>query len=149
MVDPTPVEAGNQSGVLRTSLSIRLLGAIDVEVAGRRQAVSARTQLGLVLCALAQRSNERVSTAELSALLWPDSAPASYRNVIQVVVSKLRALVDTAGPDTEVAALNDGYVLRCPADTVDTSVFDSLVATAFHELSNGRAARRATCSARR
>lgn len=135
------MRAGGEPVAARPPVSIRLLGGIDVEVAGRRQSFSARTQLGLALCVLARRSNERVSTAELSDALWTHERPATYRNVIQVVISKLRAVVEAADdPAVELLALNDGYVLRCPADAVDACVFDSLVTSAMRELSGAHAA---------
>src|SRR4051794_20058369 len=101
--------AGETSVASRRSLTIRLLGRVDIAIGERRQTLSARTQLGLVLCVLARRNNERVSTDELGELLWPRERPVSYRNVLQVVISKLRSTLEDSGQElhAELIALDD------------------------------------------
>lgn len=118
--------------------AIRLLGRVDVEVGGRCHELSTRTHAGLVLALLSRRANDRVSTDELTEALWMDRRPASYRNVLQVVVSKVRSIVEGGEAPWELVNTGDGYLLRGPRESVDACRFESLVTTAFRALSAGQ-----------
>jgi predicted ATPase/DNA-binding SARP family transcriptional activator len=110
-------------------LEFRILGPLEVcgeegplPLGGRRERVA--------LALLVLNANHRVSRDGLGAALWGESPPPTAANAIQVVISRLRRLVEgSAELDTE----RGGYRLRIAPGQLDLDRFERL-------LEEGRAA---------
>ncbi|MFE0643166.1 BTAD domain-containing putative transcriptional regulator [Streptomyces sp. NPDC058877] len=89
-----------------------------------------------VLCALAFRRRQWVSTQSLLAALYEDSAPASGVGVIQTHVAGLRRVLEperrprSAG--TVLLSGHGGYQLRIEDDQTDLGEFEHMVAEGNH-----------------
>ncbi|MEV6119001.1 BTAD domain-containing putative transcriptional regulator [Streptomyces sp. NPDC052077] len=83
-----------------------------------------------LLAALALRARRIVSVDELLDALWEDP-PARAATVVRTYVSRLRRVLepDRARPAVLVSS-GSGYVLRLPDPSLDTEVFEELVASA-------------------
>jgi DNA-binding SARP family transcriptional activator len=105
------------------TVSVRLLGPMDVRVGGRPIAVvGSRRRVLLALLAVAAPAPLPAET--LGGRLWPDLPPASTRKKVQTLVVRLRQ-------DLEVDAIErspGGYRLRC--DDLDIAHFDNLLSAA-------------------
>ncbi|WP_432967899.1 AfsR/SARP family transcriptional regulator [Dactylosporangium sp. CA-233914] len=100
----------------------RLLGPLELDVAGRRLEISAARDRVLLVMLLLQ-PNRVVTRPRLVDAIWGDNAPATARAQLHTCVSRLRRQLpgaihtDTAGYRAEVAD-----------DALDTLVFAQLVA---------------------
>lgn len=113
-------------------VDIQLLGAVQVTAGERVLALHGRRQQRL-LAALALDVSQVFSIERLIDLVWSDTAgsPVTARRQVQDLVSRLRKELVLAGcPRSVLAAQGSGYVLRVPADAVDTSRFRACVAAA-------------------
>jgi SARP family transcriptional regulator, regulator of embCAB operon len=112
-------------------LAIRLLGSIEVVVAGRRVSLGGAKQRA-VLAVLALHRGEVVSTSQLADAVWGDDLPARPTAVLQVYVSNLRGLLEgAAASDGGVPVLvhqAPGYRLLLSEADVDLAEFDALAA---------------------
>ncbi|WP_432824339.1 BTAD domain-containing putative transcriptional regulator [Dactylosporangium sp. CA-092794] len=100
----------------------RLLGPLEVEVAGRRLEISAARDRVLLVMLLLQ-PNRVVTLPRLVDAVWGDAAPVTARAQLHTCVSRLRRqLPGTIHTDTA------GYRAVVADDELDTLVFAQLVA---------------------
>jgi DNA-binding SARP family transcriptional activator/tetratricopeptide (TPR) repeat protein len=86
---------------------VRLLGPVDVIVAGRPKAVSG-VRRRAVLATLALQPGHIVSTDRLIDIVWDDDPPATAVNTLQRHISYLRAVF---GARSAIVARSPGYLL--------------------------------------
>ncbi|MEV8514490.1 BTAD domain-containing putative transcriptional regulator [Dactylosporangium sp. NPDC051484] len=99
----------------------RLLGPLEVDVAGRRLEISA-TRDRILLAMLLLHPNRVVTLPRLVDAVWGDAAPVTARAQLHTCVSRLRRqLPDTIHTDTA------GYRAVVADDDLDTLVFAQLV----------------------
>jgi DNA-binding SARP family transcriptional activator len=111
-------------------IAVRLLGPVEVDVAGEPLGLRARLPRNL-LVALALQPGRVVGIDALLTALWGDAPPESALGTLQSYVSTLRrALGDRDRTSPLLDRRGDGYVLVVPADAVDTVRFEQLVADA-------------------
>jgi DNA-binding SARP family transcriptional activator/tetratricopeptide (TPR) repeat protein len=77
------------------TLSIRLLGPLEVAVEGRRIVVDTRKALAIV--ALIAAEGRPFARDELAAMFWPEADDAAARGALRRTLSALRAAVGGAG----------------------------------------------------
>src|SRR5690242_11324092 len=107
--------------------AFRVLGPVEV----RRDGVPVPLPEGQVtqlLGVLLVNANRLVPVDTLMAVLWADEAPASGRKMVQVRLSRLRALLD--GMPAAITGGRTGYRLDVPADLLDLAEFRALAAAA-------------------
>ncbi|MEV0898923.1 BTAD domain-containing putative transcriptional regulator [Actinoplanes sp. NPDC049802] len=113
---------------------IRLLGPVEI-VADGRALDAGPPQQRLVLTALAADAGRLIGTESLIDRVW-DQAPSGARRTLQVHLSRLRRLLDTARTDDQasvrVVRRSGGYQLDVAPDQVDAHRFRRLVEQA-HE----------------
>jgi predicted ATPase/DNA-binding SARP family transcriptional activator len=115
-------------------LEFRILGPLEVSgeegplpLGGRRE----RVAVALLLL----HGNRRVSRDELEAALWGETPPATAANAIQVVVSRLRKLVE---PGAALRTERGGYLLRVDPEQLDFHRFERLLEEGRAALADGR-----------
>jgi predicted ATPase/DNA-binding SARP family transcriptional activator len=119
------------------SVEFRVLGPLELVVGGKVVDCGGLKQRTL-LAALLVRADRVVSVDELTEALWPDRAPATASNTLQVHVSTLRRCL---GPERDrLETKPPGYVMRA-GDTLDAVVFEGLSTSGREELAAGEAAR--------
>ena len=118
------------------AVEVRLLGPLEVGVAGRRLQLRRQKQRTL-LALLALRAGEVVSIDRLVEELWAGEPPKAAVGSLQNLVSELRK---TLTPEL-IVTRPPGYVLELDRDRVDAHRFERL-ARAAHE-SEGAEARAA------
>ena len=77
------------------SLSIRLLGPLEVAVAGRPIVVDTRKALAIV--ALVAAEGRPFARAELAAMFWPEADDEAARGALRRTLSALRTAVGEPG----------------------------------------------------
>jgi DNA-binding SARP family transcriptional activator len=111
---------------------VRLLGPVDVTVAGTPKAVSGLRRRA-VLATLALQPGHIVSTDRLIDIVWGDDPPATAVNTLQPHISYLRAVFGTR---SAIAARSPGYVLdigasyetpMCAGEATDVEVVHRLL----------------------
>ncbi|MEV4053116.1 BTAD domain-containing putative transcriptional regulator [Amycolatopsis sp. NPDC049688] len=106
-------------------MEFRVLGAVEATADGDPVDLGSRKQR-LVLAVLLLETPHPVALDHLVDLLWPDDPPASARNTVQALISRLRAAFRAVdGP--ELVTEGHGYVLRVDPETVDAHRFTTLV----------------------
>ena len=93
---------------MRSDVDVRLLGPLEVSVAGSAVQFEGSKQRSL-FTALALRAPEPVSVDELVEALWADDAPGDGLQALQKQVSRLRRRLGPAAPVSRGAL---GYVLE-------------------------------------
>ncbi|WP_103354299.1 BTAD domain-containing putative transcriptional regulator [Amycolatopsis sp. CA-128772] len=106
-------------------MEFRVLGAVEAAADGGPVDLGSRKQR-LVLAVLLLETPRPVTLENLVDLLWPDAPPASARNTVQALISRLRAVFRAAG-GPELVTEGHGYVLRADPETVDVHRFAALV----------------------
>jgi DNA-binding SARP family transcriptional activator len=106
-------------------VGIRLLGPLEVDVAGHRAELRRQKQRAL-LALLALHAGEVVSTDRLIEEIWGGAPPKAAVGSLQNLVSELRKVL---GPETLVTR-PPGYVLELDRSSVDAHRFERLVADA-------------------
>lgn len=110
-----------------TLVEFRILGSLEVSVAGRTVPVTAHKQR-TVLAALLLRANEVATLDYLAEALWGSQYPASAFSLIKTYVWQLRKLL--AGEPGEVQSriktTPAGYSLRVMGDELDLVRFERL-----------------------
>ena len=110
-------------------MEIRLLGPIEIIASGHALDVGAPQQR-LMLAALAADAGRLIGTETLIDRLW-DEAPDGARRTLQVHLSRLRRLLDTAPANgtapVRVLRRSGGYLLDIEPDQVDAHRFTRLV----------------------
>lgn len=105
------------------AVQVRLLGSVDVVVAGEARALPGLRRKAL-LAALALERGRIVSADRLIDVVWNDAAPAGRANTLQRHISYLRQMV--GGRDT-IVSRPPGYVMNLPPGAVDTEQAAALV----------------------
>ncbi|MEV6824588.1 BTAD domain-containing putative transcriptional regulator [Amycolatopsis sp. NPDC051102] len=106
-------------------MEFRVLGTVEAAADGGPVDLGSRKQR-LVLAVLLLETPHPVALDHLVDLLWPDDPPASARNTVQALISRLRAVFRAAG-GPELVTEGHGYVLRADPETVDAHRFTALV----------------------
>ncbi|SEC01513.1 DNA-binding transcriptional activator of the SARP family [Amycolatopsis tolypomycina] len=123
-----------------TSLTIRVLGPLEVTAAGRVIALGG-PKPRLLLAALALQPNVVVSTDVLVEVLWPESAPRSAAANIRTYVHSLRRRFAEIHPDLgeRISSRASGYLLTASPDELDHLAFAALAGQAQEALDAGEA----------
>jgi DNA-binding SARP family transcriptional activator len=90
----------------------------------------------VALALLLLNANRRVSRDELGAALWGESPPPTASNAIQVVISRLRKLVEGSA---ELHTERGGYLLGIDPGQLDLARFERLLEEGRAALAEGRA----------
>jgi DNA-binding SARP family transcriptional activator len=100
-----------------------MLGPVEVSRDG--QVIELRGRLRLLLAVLVLADNAPVAMDYLIDLIWPEGAPASARNAVQVMVSHLRRRLRRSGDDEPIVSMGggSGYLLRCKPEETDLGQF--------------------------
>jgi len=108
----------------------RLLGPVEVEVAGRVLDLGTRKERSL-LAVLALRRGHAVPTSAIVDALWGEDPPASHAVTLQGYVSNLRKVLEPEraprATPTVLVTTPVGYSLRLPADAFDVERLDAAV----------------------
>ena len=105
--------------------TLRVLGPVEIDRAGRAAPVGSAMEAG-VLTVLAACLGEAVAGTEIAAALWPRTRPASWANLVQTYVSRLRRRLAPDG----IAATGAGYRLDLAPARVDAARFRDAMAPA-------------------
>src|SRR5215208_2709734 len=117
---------------LRTATRFRVLGPLEVEIAGRPLDLEGPKQR-ILLALLLLRANENVSAERLVEALWADDPPPSAHNALQVHVSRLRATLK----EERLAKARGGYALTVRPGELDLARFRSLAVEARQAYADG------------
>ncbi|RSM35665.1 SARP family transcriptional regulator [Amycolatopsis balhimycina DSM 5908] len=123
-----------------TSLTIRVLGPLEVTAAGQVIALGG-PKPRLLLAALALQPNVVVSTDVLVEVLWPQAAPRSAAANIRTYVHSLRrrfAEIDPALGE-RISSRASGYLLTAAPEELDHLAFTALAGEAQEVLDGGEA----------
>jgi predicted ATPase/DNA-binding SARP family transcriptional activator len=116
-------------------LTIRVLGPLDLERAGRPLVLGSRLQRRLLLTLVAARGATR-SADRLVEELWGEHPPAAPANALQSHVTRLR---DTLGDRDLVRTRAPGYALDVSRADVDADRFEAVVEQARAQLATSPA----------
>jgi len=117
---PAPRDPGAQR-LPHTGGTVRVdvLGPLRLRVGSTELAIASDVQR-LILGLLALRAGQTVSIHELAGLLWPDQPPPTWRNLVHVYVSRLRAVTEPdrppRAPGQVIVASHHGYQLAAEVD---------------------------------
>jgi DNA-binding SARP family transcriptional activator len=117
------------------AVSVRLLGPLELERAGRLVAFGGRAQRAL-LARLLLDANRTVAVDRLVEDLWGEAAPASSSKMVQIYVSKLRKEL----PEDMLVTRAPGYALEIDAEALDLVRFERLREEGRAALAGGFAA---------
>lgn len=123
-----------------TGLRFSVLGPLSAEVPGaadRRVLPLGPLKQRLLLAMLLCRPCAPVSLDLLTETLWDGEPPRTARKNIQVYVSALRRLLDSAGAGDRLVHQAGGYLLRVGPEELDTLRFQHLVRAAREASSRG------------
>jgi DNA-binding SARP family transcriptional activator/tetratricopeptide (TPR) repeat protein/DNA-binding XRE family transcriptional regulator len=115
---------------------VGVLGPLVVSRAGVGVTVRSQRQRAL-LGLLALHHGAAVPVSEIVDVLWGERPPRTARNLVQMYVGELRALLGA----TSVLFRAGGYVLELPARRLDLAEFDDLAEQAYREGRTERALR--------
>src|SRR3954451_9976254 len=121
-----------------TSLTIRVLGPLEVTAAGQVIALGG-PKPRLLLAALALQPNVVVSTDVLVEVLWPQAAPRSAAANIRTYVHSLRRRFAEIDPDLgeRISSRASGYLLTASPDELDHLAFAAFAGEAQEALDRG------------
>jgi DNA-binding SARP family transcriptional activator len=106
-----------------SEIAVRLLGPLEVELAGRRVRFEGVKQRKLFMV-LALRAPDAVSADELVTVLWGEEPPSGAAQALQKQVSRLRQRL---GDDSPVRYRPAGYALEIDPQTIDARRFEDLL----------------------
>jgi DNA-binding SARP family transcriptional activator len=115
-----------------TDVEFRLLGPVQIRMAGQQVKVGDRKQR-LVCAVLLLAADQLVPIDRLVDLLWPDAPPPSARRTVQAHLSRLRVALAGAGGDAQGVTLErhgDFYQMACDPLLVDAHEFRALLGRA-------------------
>ncbi|MFJ9784884.1 BTAD domain-containing putative transcriptional regulator [Amycolatopsis sp. NPDC101161] len=118
-----------------TSLTIRVLGPLEVTASGRVIPLGG-PKPRLLLAALALQPNVVVSADVLVEVLWPESAPRSAAANIRTYVHSLRRRFAEIDPDLgdRISSRASGYLLTASPEELDHLAFTALAGEAREAL---------------
>jgi predicted ATPase/DNA-binding SARP family transcriptional activator len=140
-VNPPPVPATpgpERATIVHSHLEVRLLGHLEVEVAGESVQFEGAKQRRL-FALLALRAPDTVSADELVEALWGDKPPAGAGPALQKQISRLRGRLGDCG--SLVCHRPPGYALEVDPGRIDCRRFEELLRRARVELGCGDPAR--------
>ena len=108
---------------MSSEIEVRLLGPLEVEVAGERIEFEGIKQRSLFVL-LALHAPEAVSAEELLEALWGDELPGNAVQALQKQISRLRRRLGEQAPVRYHPA---GYALEIDSSAVDLSRFEELL----------------------
>lgn len=112
-------------------LDLRILGDVRATRDGVPIELGSRQQCA-VLAVLLVEMNRNVTVRRLARYLWGSEPPSSAKGCIQVLVSRLRALLcGVDGRDPVIHGVPDGYRLEIDPELVDLGRFGTLVEIAL------------------
>jgi DNA-binding SARP family transcriptional activator len=117
-------------------VEFRILGALEVVVAGGEPVALGSAQQRAVLALLVVSAPEGVSRDRLVDELWGENPPASARHAVQVYVSGIRRVLRGAGGGVQVRSSSSGYVLEVDLESVDARRFERLLDEAQRALAD-------------
>ncbi len=118
-------------------MEFRVLGAVEAWAEGGPVDLGSPKQR-LVLAVLVLEAGRPVPRDRIIDLLWPQEPPASARNTVQALISRLRAVFRAAG-GPEIVSEGTRYLLKADPGQVDLHRFTALTAQA-READDERAA---------
>jgi DNA-binding response OmpR family regulator len=118
-------------------LDLRVLGPLEVRLAGQPVAVTASKERALLALLIANHGRT-LPVGRLAEDLWEGSPPESASAALRVHVSRLRRTLAAAGVEGILVTRPPGYLLDVPDDAVDTARFEALVAGARTAVAEGR-----------
>jgi DNA-binding SARP family transcriptional activator/tetratricopeptide (TPR) repeat protein len=121
-------------------MDFRLLGPLEIEIAGQQVTV-ARRQERCVLAILLLEAYRPVPADRLAELTWAGHPPATARDVLQTYVSRLRRVLNQPGPPVPLLCRNNAYQLDVDPQMVDAHRFEQLLADATATDNNGERSR--------
>jgi DNA-binding SARP family transcriptional activator/tetratricopeptide (TPR) repeat protein len=110
-------------------VDFRLLGPVEVELAGRRVPVT-RRQERCVLAILLLEAGRPVAADRLAELTWAGDPPPAARDVVATYTSRLRSTLKNAGGAESGVRLrrrDQGYVIDVDPQSVDVHRFERLL----------------------
>lgn len=110
-------------------MDFRLLGPVEVELAGTRVPV-ARRQERCVLAILLLEAGRPVTAERLAELTWAGDPPPAARDVVATYTSRLRSALNSAGGEEAGVRLyrrDQGYVIDVDPERVDAHRFAQLL----------------------
>jgi DNA-binding SARP family transcriptional activator len=107
-------------------LLVRVLGPIDVQVAGTTTPLGSRFGR-MLLATLALSANHMISADELAQVLWGDNPPPSLGNTLRTYLSRLRHLIGAG----RIIAEDHCYQLTVTTDELDALIFETRIAHAI------------------
>lgn len=121
-----------------TLVEFRILGSLEVRVAGRPLPITAHKQRA-VLAALILRANEVAQSAYLAEGLWGSEYPASAPSLIKTYIWQLRKLLagEPGEGQSRISTTHAGYSLRVMGDELDLVRFERLYRQGLGMLSHG------------
>jgi len=96
----------------------------------------------VLVAALLLNQGSAMTPEELAEMLWPSGPPPSSQVTVRNYVKRLRRALGDSGR-TLLTTQADGYLLRVPADCLDTSRFEAMIAQARQALRAGQHAQAA------
>jgi DNA-binding SARP family transcriptional activator len=134
----TKTTVGVEGGSARATFNI--LGPLEIQ--GHTGAVTLRaSRQRIVLTTLLLRANKVVSVDDIVGQLWPQHAPSTGREQVQIVISALRGLLRGAGVPGAAEILltrRPGYLLQLAPAQLDAYRFEALLREADRESASGR-----------
>ena len=122
-----PLEGSPEPAPARVEVDVRLLGPLEVEVAGEPLWFDGCKQRRL-FALLALRAPDPVSADELAEALWGERIPAGVMQALQKHVSRLRGRL--GGRGLSVCHQAAGYSLEIDPQAIDCRRFEELLASA-------------------
>ncbi|MET8263560.1 BTAD domain-containing putative transcriptional regulator [Micromonospora arida] len=125
-----------------TGVRVRLLGPVEVVVAGSPQAVNG-VRRKAVLATLALHAGRVVSIDRLIDVVWGDQLPATAANTLQRHVSYLRGVLGEPG---SIVARQPGYLLDTGPDSTDVQAAERLIELARRSTDSNEQVRHLTAA---
>jgi DNA-binding SARP family transcriptional activator len=117
-----------------TRLELRILGPLEVVVAGSQVALGGARQQAL-LALLALERGTPVSAERIADELWEGAPPPGAAKTLQVYISRLRAVVG----DGAIVRRGNGYAIAVDDTALDAARFEQLLVEGRKLLGRGKA----------
>lgn len=111
-------------------MRFRALGPVAIETVDGLQVLNGRS--GRIMATLVADMGDLVSTDRLIDAVWGEHPPKSARNALQVHMSQLRSLIQTADSEP-IRTHGSAYVLKVAPQDLDIQLFQHAIAEARRE----------------
>ncbi|MEU7908315.1 BTAD domain-containing putative transcriptional regulator [Actinoplanes sp. NPDC049118] len=121
ILDVPAIKVATVTGSAPDATAVRLLGPVALLRDGTPCPLPG-IKTRYLLAVLSIHANRLVAIDTLADVLWPQRAPRTFRNNVQVYVSKLRRILRRPGDDDPPMGIEtwpEGYLLRTPGRAVD------------------------------